>query len=335
MITDARALRTEFVPRDLHHRDGHIDHLSSVLTPVSLTDSGEHVCIYGPSGAGKTTLAKYVLEELEAEVLDVRWGYVNCIAESSKQAVLSQLVRDAGLGKDLRRSGTPTGAFLDRIREYDGQVVTILDEVDVLTEPRLIVSLTDLPGVSVITICIDEDQWLSAADDRIRSRFRGADTITLERYAFDELRDIITYRVDHGLVSSRVADSGVDRIADEAAGNARVAIALLRRAAKHVEETGTSQLTPAVVDAVVEDARGDVRDKHLRPLGTHHRALYSIVEEAGADGIAAGELHDRYETRVREPKSKRMRRQYLQSLQRYELIASEGSGRWTTYTILD
>jgi Cdc6-like AAA superfamily ATPase len=295
---------------------------------------GENVSVYGPSGAGKTTLAKYVLEKLKAEVLDVRWGYVNCFSDSSKQAVLSQLVRDADLGRDLRRSGTPTSAFLDRIREYDGQFVAVLDEVDMLAAPRLILSLTDIPNVAVVTICIDEDQWLSAADSRVRTRLVSAETVTLERYAYQELCDILDYRVTHGLDSSRVDDEAVEWIADEASGNARIAIALLRRAAKHVVEHGLSELTVDVVDAVADEARADVREGHVRSLGTHQRALYTIVSESGSDGILASDLYDRYRVRVREPRSERMCREYLESLERYDLVRSEGATRWTRYFLV-
>ena len=331
MITDARALRTEFIPRELRHRDGHIDHLSSVLTPVSLADTGEHVCLYGPSGSGKTTLAKFTLERLEGEYLDVHWGYVNCFGESTKQAVLSQLVRDAGLGRDLRRDGTPAGVFLDRIREASGNFIAVIDEVDVLTDPRTILTLTEIPDVSVITICIDEDQWLSVAGERVRTRLRSAESVTLEKYTHQELLDILSYRVEHGLVASRIPDDALDRIADRAAGNARVAIALLRRAAKHVTELDMQEMTPEVVDAVADDARSDVRDARKRSLGTHQRAIYTIIRETGSAGVDASDLHERYEARVRDPRTKRMRRQYLDSLERYDLITSEGSGRWTTY----
>lgn len=335
MITDARALRTEFVPRQLHHREGQIDHLSSVLTPVSVADTGEHVCLYGPSGSGKTTLAKFTLERLEGEFLDVHWGYVNCIGQSTTGAVLAELVRDAGLGRDLRRSGTPTDVFLDRIRNCDGQFVAVLDEVDVLVEPRTTLSLTDLPDISVITICIDEDQWFSAVDERVRSRLRSAETITLERYSHQELVDILRYRVTHGLQSSRIQDDAIAAIADRAVGNARVAIAMLRRAAKHVTEQETRMMTPEIIETVADDARADIRDGHVRSLGTHQRALYSIVREAGSSGIGASEVHKRYEHRVQDPRTKRMRRQYLDSLKRCNLITADGSGRWTTYRVID
>jgi len=58
--------------------------------------------ITGPSGAGKTTIAKYIVRQLEQEVLGIRWGYVNVISNNSKTSVLYSLVRDAGRANDLR-----------------------------------------------------------------------------------------------------------------------------------------------------------------------------------------------------------------------------------------
>jgi len=141
--------------------------------------------------------------------------------------------------------------------------------------------------------------------------------------------DILDARVVHGLISARVADNAVAHIADLAAGDARSGIALLRRAARHVERTDTRELTTKVVDAVVRDAEADIREHRIRSLGTHKRLLYEIIREAGE--IDSGTLHTRYETRSPSPKARSTRRKYLKSLRRYDLIASEEDGRSTTY----
>jgi len=328
MITDARALRPEQLPRDLHHRDGQIDHLSSVLDPTGSTRS-EDVCIYGPSGAGKTTIAKYTLGLLEREVLDVRWGYVNCMAESSPAAALHELLRDAGLGADLRREGTHKADALNRLREHDDQVICIIDEVDVLDDPSLLLSLYQIPHVAQIPITTKQDEWLAGLDSRVETRFRRAESLHLEKYSHRELVDILDARVVHGLISARVADNAVEHIADLAAGNARSGVALLRRAAKHVEKNDLNELTTEVVDAIVADAEADLRERRIRSLGTHKRLLYEIVREAGE--IDSGTLHARYEDRSLSPKARSTRRKYLKSLRRYNLIASDGTGRSTTY----
>lgn len=333
MISDARALRPEYIPRDMKHRQGAIDHFSSVLDPYL---TAENISIFGPSGSGKTTLAKYVVRQLETETLDFRWGYVNCISDSCKTGALYQVVRSAGLGRDMRRAGTPASEFFDRIRQCDDHVAAVLDEVDVLDEPDLIASLADIRNVSLITICVDQDKLHTdlVERERVRTRLRSAETIYLDRYTHRELWDILKYRVDHGLDSSRVDEEAIDAIADAAAGNARLGIAYLRRAAKYVEAGNASELTESVVQEVAEDAREDIRSNHKRHLGTHQQVLYEIIQEAGSKGVTAGELHNQYERRAQEPKTKRTRRRYLDSLQRYDLIESEGSTRGRRYRLV-
>jgi Cdc6-like AAA superfamily ATPase len=229
MITDARALQQSSVPQDLQHREGQIDHLSSVLRPISPLDVGENAFIFGPSGTGKTTMAKYVAQQFEREALDVDWGYVNCISDASKASALYELVRDAGRGADLRREGTPTSTFLDRLRDLDGQFVAIVDEVYVLDDMSILLSLYDIEDVSMILVSLDENNLFAEFDERLKSRLRGAEKIVLEPYRQDEMVDILQGRVDAGLAPGSITDEAVEYVADLAAGDAHVGITPGRR----------------------------------------------------------------------------------------------------------
>ena len=105
------ALKPRSVPQDRAYRDAEIDHLAATLDPLT----AENVSIFGPSGAGKTTLVKYVLGRLERDRVEYRWGYHNCMSESSTAGALHSLVRNARLGRDLRRNGASTGTYIDRV----------------------------------------------------------------------------------------------------------------------------------------------------------------------------------------------------------------------------
>ncbi|WP_168216001.1 AAA family ATPase [Halorussus marinus] len=105
----------------------------------------------------------------------------------------------------------------------------ILDEVDVLADPSVIVSLWEEPHVTLLMVCVDEDDFLADADDRVQSRVRGAEKIRLDKYHGHELVDIIQARVDAGLRHGAADHSTIARIAELAAGDARLAIAYLRR----------------------------------------------------------------------------------------------------------
>jgi len=328
MITDARAVRPGFIPRDLHHRDAQITHLSSVLTHGFF---GETACVFGPSGAGKTTISKYVLSDLEREWLGMRWGYVNGMSDNSAAAALHRAVRELGLGADLRRRGEPTSVAVDRIRECDDHLAIVLDEVSVIDE-RALLALNDLPDISLVCITIDGDDWYESLSEQAESRMRSAETVRLEAYSQSELVDILESRVSHGLLADRVSGAALSRMAAIADGDARRAIALLRRAAQAVEQTDDEdELTIDTVERVVDDAETDIRERRIRSLGTHQRLLFSIIDERDGESVSSETLHTEYEKRAADPKARSTRRRYLKSLRRYNLIEASGNGRGRVY----
>ena len=329
MITDARALRKSYVPQELHHREGQIDYLSSALRPITDGDTGEDAFVFGPSGAGKTTIAKFVLRQLEREALNVRWGYVNCISDASKAAVLHRLAREADVGADLRKEGTATSTFLDRLRELESQFVAIIDEVHVLDDMSTLLALYELENVSMVLVTLDEKSLFAEFDSRVKSRLRNVPKVDLDKYSHDEMVDILEGRVKAGLSPGSITAEAVAHIADLAAGDARQAITLLRRSAKHAIEQGAAPISPEIVEGIREDAQRDIRSSRISALSTHQRLLFDLIKDASE--LRAGELHSRYEEQVSDPRTRSARRRYLGSLEDYELIRSSGSGRGTRY----
>nr|WP_200820832.1 AAA family ATPase [Halobellus limi] len=285
--------------------------------------------ITGPSGTGKTTIAKYIVRQLEQEVLGIRWGYVNAISNTSMTSIVYSLVRDAGRANDLREKGTPRSLMFDRLRDMDDHFVAIVDEVNVLDDEKTIQALWQIPNVTLVLICIDEDDFFAGLDSTVASRVRGAAKVSLERYHHDQLVDILWSRINAGLASGVVDEDAVETIADIAAGDARHAITLLRRAVRDVVERDDEKLTVGNVRPIREEAREEIHERHVDTLGTHQRHLYEIIKDAGE--IGASELHERYEKRAGDPRVKSTRRKYLQSLEHYELVSSSGTGRGTKY----
>ena len=78
MITDARVLQPEFVPNDVKHRAAEVSHLSDTLRPIMDGQWAETSLLYGPSGAGKTCIAQYTIEQLRGNVVALNYQYINC-----------------------------------------------------------------------------------------------------------------------------------------------------------------------------------------------------------------------------------------------------------------
>ena len=329
MIQDARALNTEHVPEELHHREGKIDHLSSALRPMADGDHGEDVVVSGPSGTGKTTISRYVVQELQREALDVGAGYVNCISDSTKNGALHALLRDSGRGADLRIEGTPTSTFINRFREIDAQFVAIIDEVDILEDPTMLLSLYELPHVSMILVTVDEDDLFAGLDSRVNSRIHGAARVELEKYTYSQMCTILSARVEAGLLEGAVDYETIEHIADVAAGDARMGITHLRRAVRRATDNERDYVTIADVESSEDAAREMIHEQNEQNLSTHQRHLYEIIKKEGE--VSSAELHEQYEERVRTSKSKSTRRRYLRGLERYKMITHHGNGRGSRY----
>jgi Cdc6-like AAA superfamily ATPase len=331
MITDARALRDDYVPSVLRHRNQELDSLSTALRERSQATGYRSVFISGPSGTGKTTLAKYISRQLEQESTDVRSGVVNCLSEGSNTAVLYNLLRSAELGQSVPLSSSQA-RLVNLLREYDGQVVAIIDEVDQLDDPSLLVTLYNLTNVSPVLICLDRARWLGTVDQRVHSRFGTTKAVQLDRYDRAAMLDILSQRVDVGLAPDSVTDAALTAIAKESGGDARRGVTLLRLCAEHAAGDGRDRITAELVDELVPEARSAVQHRYVSQLSTHPRLLYEIVAEAGE--IDASTLYDRYEAETAESKTKRQRRRYLEALtDKYEVLVAQGNGPARTYRV--
>lgn len=183
MITNARVLDTEFIPGDVVHRDAEVDTLTTALEPVTRGDPAETALLFGPSGTGKTCIAKYTVDQLRETVLDLNTQYVNCWEDHSKFKTLYRILEGLDRSVDIHRQSTPTDELIDRLRDYDGpRYVVILDEVDQLIETDVLYALCRARGLDLILIANREADLFSQLDDRVVSRLQTATRIRFDAY---------------------------------------------------------------------------------------------------------------------------------------------------------
>ncbi|TKX74062.1 AAA family ATPase [Halorubrum sp. GN11_10-6_MGM] len=330
MITDARVLQPEFIPREVTHRDAEVNTLSSVLQPILDGNSTDPAFLHGPSGVGKTCIAQFTVERLRENVVDLNHQYVNCWEDYSRFKTLYTLLEGINKTIDIHRQSTPRDQLLDRLRDYDGPpYVVILDEVDQLEDKSLLYDLYRIRGLTMILIANNEQGVFADVDDRINSRLANATRIHFRQYHHDELVAILHDRVSWGLNPDVINANELSLIANNAAGDARVAIGILRQAARTANAQQMNKIGDGVIRKVTPEAKSEIKQKTVDRLTTHQEVLYKAITEYGE--IQPNELYEEYCNRVGDPKTQRMVRNYLSKLEHYNLIEAEGNTRGRTY----
>lgn len=334
MIRDARVLRAGFVPREVEHRDQEVNHLSSVLEPITNGEPADTAIVTGPSGTGKTCISQFVTERLREEVLDVEATYVNCWRNYTRFRTLYQILDDLGETIDIHRQSTPHDELVDRLQQYNGsRRVVILDEVDQLEDPSVIYDLHSLQQFALICIANKEEELFSRIDDRLVSRLRSSEHVRMDSYHDEQLYDILQARAKWGLDQDVITDDQLYRIADAAAGDARLAIGILRTAASKADRENNEQITDDILLDAATDARAQIKQKSLDSLIPHQRVVYDIVREHGP--LSPSDIHDRYTEEVDDPRTKRTVRTYLSKMSQYNLLEAEGTSRDREYSVVD
>ncbi|MDY6779363.1 MAG: Cdc6/Cdc18 family protein [Halobacteria archaeon] len=337
MVEDARVLQDEFIPREVVHRDTEVDLLSNSLEPAVEGEKPDDVLLFGPTGAGKTCISKYVLERLREEVLDVRYRYINCWRSYSRFSVLYEILEGIDATADIHRTSTPKDELLRRVKEYDGSpYVVVLDEVDQLEEESVLYDLYGHENISTIMIANEENELLAGMDDRVVSRLRSGRKVEFDGYSTHELKSILLDRVRWGLDRECIDEDTVEEIADSAAGDARVAIGSLRGAVRRAESADRNEVTREDVEKAVPETRENIREESLDRLNEDQEMIYSILKTSDGS-MSMSDIYDEYEERVEtgEVLTKRTVRSYLSKMEEYGLVESKGKGRGRTYSAVE
>lgn len=320
MIIRVRALELGEQPREIRHRNGEMDHLTNSLRPVLDGHSPPPVLITGPSGAGKTTLAKAGRNRLKAQPADVSGHYL-AGRQETRFGVLRTVAEKVGVG--AVHQATSSRELLAALRDLDRMHLVILDEADQLREPEVLQDLTDLRQVAIVIIATREERLIDPLEAPAQSRVTAAQRIRLSKYTTDELVDILDDRAEWGLEPGAVTREVLFTIAEAARGDARKAIATLASAARIAMREGESTITEAIVrEEALDQAAEHIKQQKLQNVGEHARLLHAIIEET--EPVDRTMLLDEYRDRVADPRSERSVDNYLAKLVDYSLVDRRG-----------
>ena len=340
MILESDVFREKRLPRDLVHRDAEMAQVSRALQPALRGERPEDLLISGPSGVGKTTLARLFLDNprsptnLDSAILRVLGETTGSVLRDAIDAHPSDVSVHRGVATD-RLAGI--------LREaVDEPYVLVLDEADDLPETGALDELMSIPGVAVIAIAHDADKWLARIDQRYRTQFDGEHHVRLDRYSPTELADILEPRAEQGLDPDGWSRVVLEDVADEVAGRARDAIQTLKWAARLAGERDQGAITSMEIVDGHEEAQREIRAAALESLPYHHQVLYELVRLEGP--IESHELHECYEAvaskaydgQMGTPIGKRSRTLKLRKLAEYGLVDwTDHEDNSRTYAVTD
>lgn len=153
--------------------------------------------------------------------------------------------------------------------------------------------------------------------------------IHCQPYTEDQLVDILRMWCDAELEAVEFEESGLIEVANVADGDARVAITTLRIAARQEEQPPVNRIDTDVFEDALPEDRRKLRETQIKNLTPDQQAVFEVVAEEGS--ITSGDPYGKYQSRVKEPKSDRTVRNYLDKLERYDLVETEGFTRDRVY----
>jgi len=276
------ALDENTLPSRLLGRDDELARLVGTLrSPVPRNG---HAWLHGPAGCGRTCLARHAIEAAGLGAV-----HVNCRTVQTAFRVLDAAVDQLRLlplefsrEREVRLRALRAGL-------RDRRVVFLLDDADALHERELeylLHGLAELPNVSVLVTAAGTGS-LDAFQSRNPSHFLPL-VLEVRPLGAEAMAEALADRARVGIVEGAWSSDVMLAVARAAAGDGRLAVQALRRAANFAEFQGLRKLDERVVATTLAELRNLRRTGLLGQLTQHHRVLFKVV--CDRPGLSAGDV---------------------------------------------
>ncbi|MFB6183597.1 MAG: Cdc6/Cdc18 family protein [Haloarculaceae archaeon] len=344
LYDDREAVTADYVPEELAGRDAERAALREAL---GFDDDGSEptdAVVAGPSGTGKTTLVRTVLDAVAtgpagaATTAPDATAYVDCTDDDTPYRVairVANRIGNAGLNTTGHARADVDAALADALDDSRSPVV-VLDGLQVLAGTDLLGEFLDGRFAAATLVGVVDGET-----DSLPGRDRSAvQSIECPAYSAAELREILRARAERAFTDDALSEEVVPlcaAYATEGDGGATEAIALLRTAG----DVAARELDSRVVGHHVEQARTQRERDRLRDrldgVDDHGRLVLAAVTAAGLDGdtpVRSRTVYDRYrslaDADARDPLSARRVRTRLATLVEADLLTAsdhnEGRG---------
>jgi len=279
--------------------------------------------LVGPTGTGKTSVAKWILEtHFQGQSV-----YVNCWKYRTSHDVLSEVLFTFQIPVFGRESTSDLVTKVERIARRKSTIVC-LDEVDRLQDVDLLYTLAR-SGIGLI-LASTHYHTLVTLPSRIKSSLSLTE-VEFPQYSVEELVSILKDRIEYSLRPGVLASKLLRIIATAARGDARVGLETIRRAAIRAEERNGRKIALLDVKAASTEANKLRLEYFLSKLNDHQRIIYEILTKGGR--LDSGSVYPSYFGRVQNPVVDRAYRKYMRRMVELGLVKERGLGRWKSFEV--
>lgn len=333
IFRDERVLYPEFLPEKILHREKEIDFLVGSFNPLVHGKKPHNVFLTGSTGVGKTTVARFVLNELCDYTERVKSLYLNCFEFNSRHAVLSSIANFLGVASPRRGIATDEiyTQLLEGIKKSTFSPIVVLDEVDQLflnsDGQKLLYDLLRVVGfgrnVFGLVLVSNNPNLTLLLDERIKSSL-AEEKIVFEPYSPSELKSILSQRADQAFFPQTLDNEVIPFIAARCArlgGDCRVGIEALLKAGREAEKQNSKKVLLVHAKNAFESVEGVSLLKGAKYLSSPEKALLLLL--AKNSEMRSGKIFESFLSSSKQGLSERRLRDILNDLEKKGFVASE------------
>jgi Cdc6-like AAA superfamily ATPase len=262
--------------------------------------------VYGPSGIGKTTLIKSVIEEANNSFGQAI--YIDCSLYQTANAVLREILLSLGSVIASKSNYELTKRLKERTRKV--KLFVFLDHSEGLKSNDILNILLGLD----FCICLVADCFESYRVIDFNLRTKIANTVRIEKPTNNKISEILKDS------ASNISDEIIQKIVERSGSNLTFALNILKSVeANHGKVSSLDQFSSNETDC--------------KSLGEDDSIILQILKQQKR--IPSGELYSLYSEKSEYPKSERSFRNYVQALCKQGLVRSIGDKRGRSYQIIE